>query len=128
MTTKTSFALLAIALLGLGSVGCRATARPSYDPCERNTDCDEGDSCISIAFPRGDVLAERKMGTRQRCVNDSSCALDARGGAAACLGFTGGLPTCFERCDARADCAENWSCESVSPASGGDTRICVPLT
>ena len=128
MTPKTSFALLAIPLLGLGLGGCPASARPSYDPCERNTDCEEGDFCISIAFPRGGFEAEQSMCTRQGCVNDSGCARDARGGAAACLTFAGGPSTCFERCDARADCADNWSCESVSPASGGDTRICVPLT
>lgn len=127
MTSKT-LAALATAFLGLGLVGCPATARPSYDPCERNSDCQDGDSCIEIAFPRGPIEAARSMCTRQRCRTDNDCARDARGGLAACLTFEGGLPTCFERCDARADCADNWSCESVSPASGGDTRICVPLT
>lgn len=128
MTPRTPLALLSVALFGLALVGCPASARPSYDPCERNADCESGDACIEIVFPRAGFDAEQSMCTRQNCVTDNDCARDARGGAAACLTFTGGRSTCFERCDARADCAENWSCESVSPASGGDTRICVPLT
>lgn len=102
--------------------GCRADARPSYDPCDRNADCANGDSCVLITYGTTD----KSMCTRQRCVVDNDCALDARGTAGACLSFPGGLPTCFERCAARANCAEGWSCESVSQPSG-DMRVCVPV-
>ena len=103
--------------------GCPAQGRPSYDPCERNADCMNGDTCVAIAFG----TAERSICTRQRCLVDTDCALDARGVAGECLTFTGGLATCFERCATRANCAEGWSCESVAPASGGAANVCVPL-
>ena len=123
-TTKLA-PLFFVALLGT-LAGCPAQGRPSYDPCERNTDCLNGDACVSIAFPYASGLVEKSMCTRQRCVVDSDCALDARGTAGACLGFAGAQTTCFERCTARANCAEGWSCESVSPPSG-DVRVCVPV-
>ena len=114
-------------VLTLGTLaGCPAQGRPSYDPCERATDCLNGDTCVLIEFPRDGVLFGRSMCTQQRCVVDSDCALDSRGTAGACLGFEGAQTTCFERCTARANCAEGWSCESVSQPAG-DVRVCVPV-
>ena len=106
-------------------VGCAAEGRPSYDPCTTDSECaGASDRCVEIEAGPSAVGA---LCTVQRCVGDSSCPLDARSGRGACLSFDGGLPTCFEQCAARADCAEGWSCESLSPVGRDPVRVCVPL-
>lgn len=105
--------------------GCPSKGLPTYDPCTRTAECaDLADSCTEIVF--GDVT--RSMCTQQGCGSDADCPVDARSEPGACLAFDGALSTCFEPCDANADCADGWGCEAVAPLGSAPVHVCVPTS
>ena len=122
-------ALVALALLALGS-GCASKGR-TYEPCNGPGDCESPAGCSEIVVDYGDVRANGALCTIECSASVACPAQPDDGYPGACVSFSPGLFTCFQRCVTDATCPAGYGCiDRLPDGTGGEyllpAAVCLP--
>jgi hypothetical protein len=124
---KTSAALV-LAIAALGS-GCASKGR-TYEPCSGPGDCEPPSGCSEVSVDYGDHRANGALCTIE-CSETVACPTQPGGEPGACLSFSAGLFTCFQRCTSDDTCPAGYACiDRLPDGAGGEyllpDAVCLP--
>lgn len=98
--------LLVLVVAALGTAGCKALEKDTYQPCTAAADCNAAlDSCVLVMSSASDRFCSRP------CTAGTDCPSSRDGTSfGVCLPVASGDTFCYSHCANDTDCPVGWMC------------------